>query len=859
MSLSPYYISGYNNGLINNKKPFLIPDQAFQMMENAYVWRDRVVKREGLELMGRLRRILTAQAQANADGSGVYTIADLLTSFRANEPNAELEPESVIITIDVGVNETEFTDQGDGTFLRTAGTAYQIDASSVNYITGAIRLEFSVGSEPPNGTAVTADFNYYPSLPVMGIHQRERSGINDEQTIYFDQVYAYIRAGAGFQEYITGTTWQGSDSDFFWATNYRGSEASTRLFFVTNFFVDTGGAIYDPIRYTDNATWSALTPIIADNPPSAAQSLLYQARIVIPYYGRLLALNTWEGTTAGGIAGASNFFNRCRFSQIGDPTGSDAWRSDVFGKGGFIDAPTNEEIVSAIFFKNTLIVFFERTTWQLRYVGEYGLPFIWERVSSDFGSESTFSPILFDDGVLAIGDKAIISTDSVSVKRIDLDIPDRVYRISNSDNGTKRVQGIRDFQKELVYWTYPQDNEADVFPSKVMVYNYRNGSWAFLRYNITCFGTQQVPLDDVITWDRQDILWDDEAVTWDDPMGNFLDPRIVSGNQQGYIHYFAYTQFDQPSLSISAIDLSTTPIEITVTNHNIRGNIDIYDSTDEVVYIEGLLFQDSSTLDPVTTDLNDRIYLAQRIDSDTLRIYRYNESTNGYDESFSFTPAAAGNTYVGGGTLRVLPRMQIQTKDFNPFQLEGFQNFVAYIDFLTDTNPASEITVEIFANSKRDRAENFIVGNKYCEQDDTQFGYITNITQDTDAVVTSDNHGLINGDQVFFLDVKGMTEINASSISTVTVIDENTFSVDVDSSAFTAYTFGGIWQQVNNLYYEVGSEYSWHRFYATGTGQYLNFKLTYDNFLMNQVNTHQNSFVLNAMVPYFRKAGKNVF
>ena len=185
--------------------------------------------------------------------------------------------------------------------------------------------------------------------------------MNQQQTIWFDTTYAYIWSGTQFQEFIPGTTWASTDSDFFWGFNYRGTNPQDRLFFVTN-FVNTAS---NPIRYTDGVTWTTFVPLI-----SATQTL-FQARIIIAYYGRLLALNTWEGSTAGGAGAAVNIYNRCRFSQLGNPVDqTNAWRTDVFGRGGFLDAPVNEQITGATFIKNTLVVDFENTTWQLRYVGD---------------------------------------------------------------------------------------------------------------------------------------------------------------------------------------------------------------------------------------------------------------------------------------------------------------------------------------------------------------------------------------------------------------------------------------------------------------------------------------------------------
>lgn len=67
---------------------------------------------------------------------------------------------------------------------------------------------------------------------------------------------------------------------------------------------------------------------------------------------------------------------------------------------------------------------------------------------------------------------------------------------------------------------------------------------------------------------------------------------------------------------------------------------------------------------------------------------------------------------------------------------------------------------------------------------------ITGITKAANAVVTTAAHGYSNGDKVKFAAVVGMTEINGQT-GTVTVINVNSYSVDIDSRNYTAYTSGG--------------------------------------------------------------------
>ncbi len=776
--LQPFTIAGYTSGLQTDKKPFLIPDKAFSVLNNAYVYRERVVKREGLELVGRLKRDLGPLAFGNFDGAGGFS-GNIFVTY-PQEATATIVPGSISLITAANtftdINPASPTTPPDGTLFGTGGNV----RGYVNYITGAIVI--NVPFAPSAGQAANITFSYYPGLPVMGIESRDLPTINNEQTIFFDTKYSYKFDGTNFNSIniqpanVIPYSWNGDDSQFFSSTNYQGADSSIRTFFVTNFKDDSGS----PIRYMIiDDTFVDFKPQIDNNVPP---NYLLQARILIPYYGRLLAFNTIEGPDYEDITGTpnKNFFNRVRFSQVGNPLEADAWRVDIFGKGGFADAPTAEQIIGVTFFKNTLIVFFERSTWQLRYVGEYGTPFLFERISSDFGSESTFSSLLFDQGVLAIGDRAIISATSTNVSRIDEAIPDQVFDIRNVEAGPERVQGVRDFQRELAFWCFTNSdisNSTQYFPNSVLVFNYRNNTFALFRDNVTAFGTLQPATG--ITWDSTNIFWDDAVVTWDSVQNNALFPRIVSGNQQGFVHYYGYTAPDEPSLYISDIDLTTTPITITVPNHNLENG--------EVVYMEGLLFLDSVTPPPtpLSTDLNDNIYSVQLVDDNTLSLFRWSFDDQQYYSNFTFTPVTTA-VYVGGGSLRLFPLLDVQTKDFNPFAPKGKQLKVSYIDFLMAKTESAAFSINLFFNT------------------------------------TSPVEGSI------FTGKVGQSE----------------------SETYIAAPYYG-----NN----TNSDIAWHRFAQTISGQFIRIQMTFDNDLMNTMETHEQDWELNAMTLHLREGGKILF
>lgn len=772
-SLVPFYITAFDKGLINNKKPFLIPDEAFSTLENAYVYRDRVIKREGNELLGRLRRAYSMVILSTQANGAQYTNADILAdaaiNVRATEPDAVIVPGTLSIT----VGAVTFSDD-DSTGVLTGSGA---NTGNINYSTGELILNFSPALGAP--TNVVISFNYFPSLPVMGIWLRDVAAINDEQTIWFDTKYAYVWSGLGFDEFIAGTTWAGSNSDFFWSFNYRGASPQDKIFFTTNFSNPVSAS--NPIRYTNPAgtVWNNFAPLIT------ATDTLYQARIIIAYYNRLILLNTWEGTTAGGYGGAVNIQNRCAFSQLGSPIAADAFRRDIFGKGGVIDAPTSEAIIGAMFVKNTLIVLFEETTWQLTYVGEYGTPFVWERISADFGSESTFSSVLFDNNMLAVGDTAIIGANAVGAQRIDLDIPDQVFQISNVNEGPLRVWGIRNYQKELVFWNYPDGQtqasptEELTFPNKTLLYNYRNNTWAIFRENITAFGYFRINPN--ITWDSTDVTWDDNDITWDDPDSLEDFPAVVIGNQQGFVHIYQYTSPDDPSLSVDGIDITVTPIIITSQDHNLQSG--------EIISLSNVQFVDSSATPHtvISTDLNGQTYQVAVITKDTFSISKWDGTS--YANNFSFTPTGADRTnaeYVGGATITLYPKLNVQTKDINVFQDKGMQTKLSYIDFLMQPTDNSSFSVLLALNA-----------------------------------------------------TLGLPPAVIGNLSTTS----NTSTSTVLASPF----------------YTAASDYAWFRFFATTYCQFFRIIMTYDDTLMNIINTHAQPWTMFAITAYVRPGGKVPF
>lgn len=636
MPPQPYLIAPIGSGIRRDLEPFLIPEDSFETLEDAYVWRGRLKKRWGYSLMGasQLESRLRIQIDTT-DGSGAAS---------GTVPGA---------TFGIGqmfsIGSEIFTVNATG----TPATLLATGSSSGTFNT-------STGAYVFSGAALTTPVYYYPSTPVMGLLVRENDSTNAQDTIGFDTQFAYRRVANAWQRLGTAL-WTSSNSDFFWSCNYRGANP-----YDTNFYVVNGKALSagsDGINYIPDGstTWTNLRPQL----DSGASRFLEGARIILPFKDRLIVLNTLE--TDGAVR---TFNQRCRFSQNGDPTtAATSWLDDTPGRGGYIDAPTKEEIITAQVLRDRLIVYFEGSTWELVYTKDSILPFYWQQIDGELGAESTFSIIGFDRAAVGVGNRGIHACDGVNVKRIDPQIPDEVFRIHNGNDGIKRVYGIRDYVPEMTYWTFPSSDEDPTFPDRVLVYNYSGSTWAIFNDTFTCFGYFQREGD--VTWDDLDAIygtWDNANGTWDSGTYQSAFPLVAGGNQQGWTVTLD-TNKSANSEFLSITDMTPATSTFNVINHNLIPNTYIY-------------IRDATGI----TSLNDTVVQVVSVtDADNFVI----------DTEFS-------GTYTGAGTIERISSLNVRSKMFNPGTPAGREFNIPYVDLYVSRTDGGEFSLDYFINSNTD-------------------------------------------------------------------------------------------------------------------------------------------------------------
>lgn len=775
MGYTPYFVGPLKVGLEKDMDSYLIPEDAYPTLENAYLWRGRNYKKGGTQILGRLGVRTDTLAVRGAPPQ----------TYAANTLWTPIEPGTLVITDGI----TTFTDNGLGVMVVTSGLG---NPGTINYTTGAYSVTFTGVNA---GATVTASYIVVVNAnsPCMGLRTYEviYPANHPPQLIAFDMVNAYFfdnptntffnisyyKIPPGQTTGPYPVTWTGTNSQFFYTVNYQEAFFATNgvpgghFYAITNttnatptvitigphnfvagdivyinnlnspgntlngntlvitaigantITVNAAGGAYgaggvaweqtkskagagDGIRWYDGFGWVNFAPPLDPSglPDSADQTgvpqILMGALLLFPYKGFFVALNTYEGTT---FANKVNYQNRARWSNPGNvffspkpvpsnnaivppPTGQE-WDETEFG--GHLDAPTNEAIIAAEFIKDTLVVYFERSTYKLTSTGDLENAFIWEKINTEIGCESTFSTIAFDRGILTVAQNGIYVCDSINIDRIDRIIPDEVFGFQNNTNGIQRIYGIRDFFNEMAYWTYVDsnlnvDNIITTFPNRTLIYNYLTTSWSIFKNSFTCFGSYQ--FIDNLQWQTATKAWQIFNRAWNASANRVNFPAIVAGNQQGFVQFLESSDGDffatnDISLKIQNISNATPYSVFTVVNHNL-------DVLDTVII--------SNTNG--TVGINGNTYLVATVPT---------------NDTFTLSDSAGNpvqtSTWTFGGNVSIVDNFNITTKNLNPYFPEGRSMRLGYVDlFLENIDPPAPpaappaIHVELYLDDDTD-------------------------------------------------------------------------------------------------------------------------------------------------------------
>lgn len=636
-----FLIAPIKSGLITDVPSWLTPEDSLSRLNNAYIYKGKIRKRFGSTLLGgsqetsRLRLVV-----GQTDGSGNITVTVPGAKFNVGQ------------MFSVGTEIFTVSSLGNPVTLKTTGvtTVHTFDTT-----TGQLIL---------NTPFLNEDVYFYPADPVMQItHYESGSNPNNNPAYAFDTQFAY-KYDSGWER--SGTVvFQGTDTNGFSTTNWLGSSLSDTALYVTNFNVTVGtpAAGDDPLYSFDGSSWAEFRPVFKVTSPNTVTGYVSSCRIIVKFNGRLLLFNTVENLSGTNYS----YQNRCRYSWDGSPhcpatgtpptTSYSAWLEPeqswtgsasseaTYGGAGWLDAATEEEIISVGFINDRLIVYFERSTWELVKTGNHIQPFSWQKLNTEIGSESQFSTVVFDKAVLTLSSNGVHACNGVNVDKVDSAIEgeEKVFSVKNTNDGRSRVVGIRDYFEKMVYWSFTSttyDSNSPKYPNKLIIYNLSSNSWATADDCITAFGYDE----------------DLDGKTW--------SPRqILAGNQQGFVYKLdqdTYVNAHSMYITDMSFDGSTT-LTLTIVDHTL--------STGNYINIEGY-----SGVSITGTDN----FKVTTVTSDTVSI-----------EVTSFS-----GTYTGGGIVSRVSKIDILSKQWNPYSKKGSDVYISHINFCVKKTTSGKIIVD---------------------------------------------------------------------------------------------------------------------------------------------------------------------
>ena len=191
---------------------------------------------------------------------------------------------------------------------------------------------------------------------------------------------------------------------------------------------------------------------------------------------------------------------------------------------------------------------------------------------------------------------------------------------------------------------------------------------------------------------------------------------------------------------------------------------------------------------------------------------------------------AKQETLLGGDISGNIYTMELQNSDdgasivasmttagWNPYQDSGIQAFLSYVDIYVDTDKKTIALVDFFKDD-----ETAPYASQYIDfLPNLNFvSTIEAITNDVLGLVVASDHGLTTGDEVYIYGASGMDEINEGPYE-ITVVSNDSFTVDVDTTGFGVYTGNG--SVYTRKFYKTKT---WKRAYAGGVGYLHRMRIT---------------------------------
>ena len=606
MAYKPFLISDFKLGQQSNTEPFLLPEQAFESLSNAYLNKGSVIKREGLTQFDKFPEI----------------VANITACTKANPCQVTAGTHGL----------------SNGDIVRLSGISGMVELNNADYtVTKVDNDKFTLNST--NSTSYTTYtsggvVSTFCSDPIMGLKRHIKSDGTTELLCFTDnraalyndtsEVFLPIEnfseilgRGDGATKKYTGTlvfkpiltsSFAVTDGTEIFSDNGDGTltgdgGGSGTIVYATGAYSITFNAnVTDGIAVT--STYRCQGDIFTGDNTDFFNSVNYDDKLwitnskdrILTFNGSVLEPHIFDLTNQ---ARTTNQVSRCssikvfkerlvlvdttedsvrypqrvRWCQAGN---TDIWQDTVSGRGSSLDISTGQWFQCTGFAREDLVLFFQNSTFLMRYISNPDVPFTITKLNSSRSIDAPYSIIESDQGVISLGKKSIIACDGVNVQDIDQLIPD--YTLTMNQTYIKQAFGFYHGENDQLYMLYPSSEtigDTTVKSDKMLVLDQRSGSWSTYNIDLSCFGYYNVGSDKTLGDFGEATLEDMVDVRLDSYLFMSEAPLLLAGGHNGIIYNMSAENSDDIDTAID-VEIKTKRFNFFAEGVNSRlGKVDL--------------------------------------------------------------------------------------------------------------------------------------------------------------------------------------------------------------------------------------------------------------------------------------------
>jgi hypothetical protein len=523
-------------------------------------------------------------------------------------------------------------------------------------------IELAIGGE--GGAAATASrivdsggVGSYAGLPVMGFFNY--IDVNDNRILCAldTRNFNEYNSTTNRLDYIThssGTTYTGTDSDYWHFTNYSVLKTEPTNSF-QRILIFTNGV--DKPQYFDGTNTDDLDQHTEYVPPPGTYGGDLSACKLVFYYGdRLCCLNVKQGSVW--------YPQRLLYSAtVGSGKAVDF--SDT--RAGVIDAATDDEIMGAEFLSGDLVVFFRNSIWALKVTQDRLFPFRWEMigVKGISNCDARFSVSSYYGEVTAAGKLGFISTDGNTTARVDNKLPFFTRDDIDPDKFKYCYTEIAERTRQR-WMTYASKEASSLTADKILVNSLEDNSWSIYTFPMHCLGSYHEVAFDIV-WDDFIDPWDTYGDPWDSYSKFAESLTMIGGDYSGYVMQLD-TEDNDSKTTITGIT-QASPAVVTVGSHRLSTGDEV-----KILDVSGM------------TEINGLTSQVTVVNTTSFQLNDIN--------STAFT------AYTSGGRADKAIPFDVRTKPLNPWIKEDRKATLHWVDFRVDSSANTTCDIQFFTEER---------------------------------------------------------------------------------------------------------------------------------------------------------------